>query len=408
MLRSFRTALFWAHLAIGLAAGLLILLMSVTGVLLGFERQMIAAIDGAPRIAVTSGTPRPIDEALAAAGIATADVASVAVRRDPAVPITVRFHDRERAAALLDPFTGALLAPQAPGKAQVFFSALRRWHRWVGASTGALRTRMRALTGAANLAFLALVLSGLWLWWPRRWTLARLRATTVPSLRHSGKARDFNWHNSLGFWSAIPLALVVASGVFISYQWPGRWLDLALGSPAERAAARAPREEPPPRETRPAPRPTLDRTRTGVPLPIAPLLATAERAHPEWQSLTLTLAAGDAPTARIAVAEGNTYRPDLRTTLVVDRATAAVREVSGYADLSTSRRIRAWVRFGHTGEVFGLGGQLVATLVSAVGALLVWTGFALAWRRLTAFLRRRRAPPGPGRPAPSGDPVAVG
>ena len=34
-----------------------------------------------------------------------------------------------------------------------------------------------------------------------------------------GKARDFNWHNTIGFWSAIPLAVIVAGGVVISYPW---------------------------------------------------------------------------------------------------------------------------------------------------------------------------------------------
>ena len=37
----------------------------------------------------------------------------------------------------------------------------------------------------------------------------------------SGKARDFNWHNVIGIWSAIPLAIVVAGAVPISYSWAG-------------------------------------------------------------------------------------------------------------------------------------------------------------------------------------------
>jgi hypothetical protein len=36
------------------------------------------------------------------------------------------------------------------------------------------------------------------------------------------------------------------------------------------------------------------------------------------------------------------------------------------------------LRFAHTGELFGLVGQTVAGIASAGGALLVWTGFALA------------------------------
>ncbi|HRN53385.1 MAG TPA: PepSY domain-containing protein, partial [Gemmatimonadaceae bacterium] len=81
---------------------------------------------------------------------------------------------------------------------------------------------------------------------------------------------------------------------------------------------------------------------------------------------------------------------DLRWTLGLDRASAVVATASGYDDLSAARKIRAWVRFGHTGEVFGIPGQILATIASAVGVLLVWTGFALAWRRWLNWLRRRR------------------
>jgi uncharacterized iron-regulated membrane protein len=90
---------------------------------------------------------------------------------------------------------------------------------------------------------------------------------------------------------------------------------------------------------------------------VATLLDSARRAHPAWQQLTLTLPAPGAASVRVVVAEGNTIRPDLRTTLELARADGAVLSSSGYADLSTSRRIRSWVRFGHTGEVFGIPGQ---------------------------------------------------
>ena len=46
-------------------------------------------------------------------------------------------------------------------------------------------------------------------------------------------------------------------------------------------------------------------------------------------------------------------------------------------------------RFVHTGEYYGLTGQTIAGLVSAGGAVLVYTGVALALRRFGAWRRRR-------------------
>lgn len=414
--RLLRSILFWIHLSIGIAAGALILLMSITGVLLGFERQMIAWIDGAPRVEATGEAPLPLDALLDQVGVARADVASVLVKRDATHPLTIRLRERGAAPILVHPTTGAVLTATGDGSGQRFFSAMRRWHRWVGAEAGELRAQMKVLNGVANLIFLALVLSGLYLWWPRHWSPARLRATAWPQIRHrAGHVRDFNWHNSLGFWFAIPLAIIIATGAFFSFRWPGQYLDIALGSEQERSAARTAIAEA--RAVREAAKsesaesaasaaPTAASAATATreaandqppPNPVraddaalAQYVAAAAAAHPEWAQLTITLPDAKANVTRIAVAEGNTYRPDLRWTLDVDRASAVVAASSGYGDLSTARKLRAWVRYGHTGEVFGIPGQLLATIASAVGVLLVWTGFALAWRRARQALRRRR------------------
>ena len=120
------------------------------------------------------------------------------------------------------------------------------------------------------------------------------------------------------------------------------------------------------------------------------MMQTVTTTRPEWQSITITIPPRPDSALQFAVAEGNTYRPDLRHQYFFEASTAQLVRTSNYDSLSTSRKIRAWYRFGHTGEVFGVSGQLIATLASLAGVVLVYTGFALSWRRLTAFLRRRR------------------
>jgi uncharacterized iron-regulated membrane protein len=85
-------------------------------------------------------------------------------------------------------------------------------------------------------------------------------------------------------------------------------------------------------------------------------------------------------------------RPTQRATLTMDARTGAVKEFKRYGDNRVSQRVRSWVRPLHTGEAFGLAGQTIAALASAAGALLVWTGFALAWRRMRSWLKRRARP----------------
>jgi uncharacterized iron-regulated membrane protein len=73
--------------------------------------------------------------------------------------------------------------------------------------------------------------------------------------------------------------------------------------------------------------------------------------------------------------------------LSLDPYTGAVLRHEVYRDYTPGRKIRTWLRFLHTGEALGWPGQLLAGLVSLGATVLVWTGFALAWRR---FFRRGR------------------
>ncbi|MBC8087533.1 MAG: PepSY domain-containing protein [Phycisphaerae bacterium] len=405
-----RSVMFWAHVAMGTVGGIIILIMSVTGVLLGFERQLIARFDGVARAVPRTASARrmPLDSLLGRAGIEFGAVASITAKAGPTEPVTVRFRERDRTPQLFDPYTGMTIAPVPRGKMAASMSLLRGWHRWLGA-TGEHRPLMRKLTGAANIAFLLLVFSGLYIWWPKRLSKAAFKTAAVFNPRLGGKARDFNWHNSLGFWSAVPLAFVIATGVFISYSWPGQWMDRLFGSAKERAAAIKAMNAPPPaggageaagnaspnnaqraqasRDN--AARDTSNNASTTL-APLGAMFATVAAAKPDWQSLTITTPSARDSVVQFAVAEGNTYRPDLKTQYFFSAATGVQTRVTNFDSLSTSRKIRGWTRFGHTGEVFGLPGQFVATFVSFIGVMLVWTGLALAWRRLVAFTRRRR------------------
>jgi uncharacterized iron-regulated membrane protein len=62
-----------------------------------------------------------------------------------------------------------------------------------------------------------------------------------------------------------------------------------------------------------------------------------------------------------------------------------------YSTQSPGRRARTWLRFAHTGEIYGLTGQTGAGIVTGGGAVLVYTGIALALRRLFAWRKRSRA-----------------
>ncbi len=371
-----RVILFWFHLSLGVAGGAVILIMSATGALLGFERQVIAAVDGTPTVQPPPGAVRlPLDSLLRRAGLEPTAVSIVSLRRDPHAPVQLRHVDRRRGTVLVDPYTGEVLSPTGTGRAQEAMQALRRWHRWVGQANGG--GWGRDATGAANLLFLLLTCSGIYLWWPRRWTRTVIRSLAILDLRLSGKARDFNWHHALGIWSLLPLFVIALSGVFLSYRWPQAWITRWSAAPARINTPSAGAATPPPTELVPPGPPSLERMR-----------AIAEATRSDWATLSLVLPAADEPAFTVTAASGNGFRPDLKTILTFHAGTGALTETIEYADLGAARRWRNWMRFLHTGEVFGLGGQAVATLVSLAAVVLVVTGIALAVRRFLHWRSR--------------------
>ncbi len=88
----------------------------------------------------------------------------------------------------------------------------------------------------------------------------------------------------------------------------------------------------------------------------------------------------DAPVA-FTILRGHRGRPDLRAQLSLERGSGAVMSWEPYSGQGLGRRLRSWSRWVHTGEAGGFIGQTIAGLAAAGATVLVWTGWAMAWRR---------------------------
>src|SRR5688572_6356860 len=175
--------------------------MSVTGVLLTYQKQMqtwadLRALDGsAPSVGA-----RPVGTAQLVARATTAkDAKPTAVRwrNSDDAPVEVVFG--RDGSVFLNAYTGAVLGTGSD-RMREFFRSVTDWHRWL-AREGDARAGGKKITGIANLMFLFLVMSGFYLWFPRNWTRNAFRNVMTFRRGLRAKARDFNWHNVIGFWS---------------------------------------------------------------------------------------------------------------------------------------------------------------------------------------------------------------
>ena len=363
-----RRVIFWSHLVTGLAAALFIFIIAGTGVILSFERQIIEAREKFP-ISVPGTAPRlniPDLHKKLLEDFPGEKPTSVTLKSDPAASIT--FQSGRNHFIHLNPYTGENLGSGAVGTRK-FFHQVVSIHRWL--IPGEKKSKLgHTLNSAAALIFFFLILSGLILWIPKRLTKRGLKAITKPSLKLRGRARDWNWHNVLGFWSSLPLLLICATGLVIAYPWANALLLNAFG------------ESPPPaKEKSSRPRRAQPEGPLTLPPGISEVLTIATSTYPGWESIQVSLPKEKTRTVKLTIADSHRGRPDLRHELTGDLATGEITEIKDMSDQPRARQLRIWNRWIHTGEVGGWVGQLFSAIVCLNTLVLIYTGCALSYRR---------------------------
>lgn len=372
-----RDFIFWPHLVAGVAAGVIILSLGVTGFLLMFERQISEWADTSALAAPADGAPvLPLDELVNKAAENGISGSSLVVLPGAESAVAVR---EGRSSTWVNPWDGTAI----PGNEAVdgFFSTVVGWHRWFAVERDS-RTLPRNLVNIANLMFLFLALSGIYLWLPRVWNRAMLRSRMLFRGGLKGKARDFNWHHAFAFWTLIPLVFIIYTGAMIYYPWAREAVLFVAGVEPQEGGQRA---------ANPMAAPDQGPGMVASRLSLNEIRDIASGLETGWKRLQIDLP-GDAPSVSVTVDTGNGAQLQKQTTYELDARSGEVLSMSTYDELPTERKIFNYQRFGHTGEAFGVIGQLIAGVASLASAFMVWTGLALAWRRLISPLFRKGRP----------------
>lgn len=397
---SFRKILFWVHLVAGLISGVSIGIMCFTGTMLAFEKELTAWSErDARRVAVPAGATRlTLEQMQAAVRQARPEfrATSIVVQNDPGA--AVAFSAGRSGGIYVNPYTGEAREP-ASRSMGAFMHTMVDLHRYLGFHGEESRPRGKLINGICNIAFCVLALTGLYLWMPRSWSWRALRPVIWFRQNASSKARDFNWHNAIGFWTAPILIVLTLTAIPISFRWGGTLIYTLTGTEQPATGATGPGATTGPALVVPTPPPDAK------PLSQDALFAAARKELPKWQTITYRVAgapargegrgagASAAPQPfSLTIREAGTWPRTASTTLALDPFTGAVLRRTGYADMNAAQQVRSWTRFLHTGEAVGALGQFLAGLACLGGVFLVYTGFALSWRR---FFGKKPSAPAP-------------
>lgn len=364
----FRKVLFWLHLTAGTVAGVIILSMSLTGLMLAFEPQIVDFAERSLRDVSPPGgeAVRLSMETILARGreaFPGLPPSGVSMRSERTSSAAVSFGREET--IFINPYTGDVLGRGS--KTHKLMHEVEDLHRWLGS-----REVGKPITGLSNAAFLILVVTGFYLWWPRCWTGTTFKAVSRFNPRLQGKARDWNRHNVIGFWCAPILLVITLTGLIMSYQWANNLLYTFTGN------------EPPPPAPQAAPSKPIE-----PPSDVDALWARAERQAPGWVSIRLRFPPQPEGPVTASIQEPALWHPNPRSQLTLHPLTAEVIKWEPFSGYNLGRTLRAWVRPIHTGVAGGIPGQLIALLGAVGGVMLTWTGLAMSLRRI--FQRRPRS-----------------
>lgn len=384
----FRKTVFWIHLVCGLIAGVMIAIMSITGIAIAFEEEILDWVDReVSHVVVPEGAKVwSIDEMHQRLKIERPEFVASDVVVSSSADAAYVFLQGRKARMFVNPYTGEV-SDSNRATAHDVIHEVEMWHRFLGMQGEESYLIGRMINGVANLAFLVLCVSGLYLWFPRKWSGRALKSILLFKWSAKGKARDYNWHNVFGFWSLPVLVLLAATAVVISFEWGHRLVFTLAGEEAPKSRNFGMMAV----DTPVVPTPAAGSERLGY----ESVLKRTQEAFPDWLRIGLPLEVAEAEegveTQPLSL---NVYVPDYMPSrgwipVEVDPYTGEVLQAVRLQDRSPGLQARVWVRFIHTGAAFGTVGKIVATIATAASLVLVYSGFALSYRRF--FGKKRRS-----------------
>ena len=212
--RWLRKALFQVHLWTGLAIGLYVVVISLTGTVLIYRSELRQHFDPQPRSVVVSGA-RLGEEDLVQATLREFPESTVQVWTkpdDPTLAGTMLVADEgDRQQYFVDPYTGEYLGNALPAGWRLTTWLLDLHDNLLAGDTG------RRVNGVGAILLVLLSVTGAVIWWPG---IDSWRKSLWLDWRSSW--RRFNWslHSVLGIWTLLVIFMWGGTGIYLTFPEP--------------------------------------------------------------------------------------------------------------------------------------------------------------------------------------------
>lgn len=354
------------HLWLGLASGLVVFIVALTGAIYAFQPELSKATQ--PYLSVQP-EQKPF--------LPPADLKRIGMQQFPGLkPTRLIYYGKEGAAVLhfigkasgnryyyavyINPYSGKVL--KALDLDNTFFRFILRGHMhlWLPQEIG------KPIVAVAALIFFVMVISGIVLWWPT--SKARRKTSFKVKWSASPKRLNYDLHNVLGFYACWALIFTSATGVVWGFEWAGNaeyWLF---------SGGRSKPKIPQPLSVKTAlPHDGID--------PLNKIFDSVTVLYPDAHRLQVVFPQHDSASVLVRVyPDPNTfYRMHY---LYFDQYTAVQHPVkywSSYDAANTGEKASRMTYDIHVGAIGGLPGRMLVFFSALIGASLPVTGFYIWW-----------------------------
>lgn len=225
----FRRIIGWLHLWLGLISGIIVFILSVTGCLFSFQEE-ISNITFKKVFFIqpqqTQTLPLSVlnEKAQAALGI-NQSINYITTYKDSSKAWEFMAYKTNDSAltyfsnityfgsAFVNPYTGAVTGIR--DYKYDFFNIIKflHWNLLLNDKIG------QPIVGYGTLIFVVMLITGLILWYPRKWNRATKRSAFTIRWKARFKRLNYDLHNVFGFYSLLLALILGLTGMVFSFQW---------------------------------------------------------------------------------------------------------------------------------------------------------------------------------------------
>ncbi len=364
------------HLWLGLLSGIVVFIVCITGCMYAFKDELTDLSQPWRFIEARDTT---LLEPLALLEIAeketglAASSASALTYGLPDEAVKLDYSSRQSSnEVFINPYSGDVIKVAA-GKGRdsfSFFPWVLTGHRtlWLPRHIG------KPIVGFGILIFLITLITGMVLWWPRRWNRKTVKNNFTINFKSPWHRINWNLHNVLGGYAFIILTVCSLTGLIWSFGWFSKSVYYVTSGGKQELPYRMPQSD-------------TTKVDQAMPFALDSLYRLVRAEAPEAASFYFALPRQGNKKAIYRVSVEHRRHSYYRTdNLFYDQYTLEPLKGQGpyagrYKDQKGGDKLRKMNLELHDGRILGLPGKIMAFTGSLIGASLPVTGFIIWLRR---------------------------